>query len=168
MYDFDYDGIPDAIDLDSDNDGIPDVEEAGGTAATGTGRIASFSDVSPVDGYSDALVGSPLPRPDSDGDGLPDYRDRDSDGDGIADVVEAGGTAETGGSIASFTDVTGDQDNIRDGWNDATYNSPLTVSDSDLDGFDNYVDIDSDNDGLVDNREAPTIRRPHRCRRCRY
>ncbi len=61
--DTDSDGTPDAMDLDSDDDGISDAEEAG-----------------------DADVMSP--PVDSDGDGLPDFRDLDSDNDGLSDADE--------------------------------------------------------------------------------
>ncbi len=58
--DSDGDGIDNAFDLDSDNDGILNTEEKA----------------------PDNL--------DTDGDGTPDYLDLDSDGDGCYDVVEAG------------------------------------------------------------------------------
>jgi hypothetical protein len=61
--DTDNDGIPDVEDDDSDNDGIPDSEEAG-----------------------DSAIGTP-PR-DTDGDRIPDFQDPDSDDDGISDEEE--------------------------------------------------------------------------------
>src|SRR5690606_5780660 len=44
VYDNDLDGIINAFDLDSDNDGIPDVIEAFGVDADGNGRIDNFTD----------------------------------------------------------------------------------------------------------------------------
>ena len=75
LYDIDGDRIPDALDLDSDNDGIPDVTKAGGTAGS-DGRISGFTDTSPADGTHRSPCRNATTLPDSDGDGLPDYRDR--------------------------------------------------------------------------------------------
>ena len=41
-FDADLDGIPNHLDLDSDNDGIPDVVESGGVDADGDGRIDNY------------------------------------------------------------------------------------------------------------------------------
>ncbi|QDG50588.1 hypothetical protein FIV42_07520 [Persicimonas caeni] len=59
--DTDGDGLLDALDEDSDEDGMPDAEEAG----------------------DQRLETPPI---DTNGDGVPNYRDRDSDGDGIDDA----------------------------------------------------------------------------------
>ena len=64
--DTDGDGIPDYLDLDSDNDGILDSIEKG---------TASDASTNPAD---------------TDKDGIPDYRDLDSDNDGITDLEESG------------------------------------------------------------------------------
>ena len=74
----DGDGIPDYLDPDSDNDGIPDATEQKGAVAKvpGGGRLRRL----PQDMMS----------LDSDGDGLPNYLDVDSDGDGISDFIEKG------------------------------------------------------------------------------
>jgi hypothetical protein len=61
--DTDHDGVPDYLDLDSDNDCVPDAREAGD---------------------SDVLT----PPVDTDGDGVADFRDRDSDNDGLPDHLE--------------------------------------------------------------------------------
>ena len=53
-------GLPDFQDFDSDNDGISDIEEAGGVDADG-------------DGQADALV-SESNLTDSDGDGIPNFQ----------------------------------------------------------------------------------------------
>ena len=69
--DTDGDGTPDYKDLDSDNDGWTDAQEAGDTNVV-------------------------TPPVDSDGDGIPDFRDTDSDNDGISDKDEkAKGTDRT-------------------------------------------------------------------------
>ncbi|MEO9967060.1 MAG: T9SS type A sorting domain-containing protein [Reichenbachiella sp.] len=102
-----------------------------------------------VNGVDDTIDGLAIVPTSTDSDGLADYLDMDSDNDGIVDVIEAGGTAGTNGQIASFADA---NDN---GWNDTQESAALALTDSDADGtFANYRDIDSDNDGILDNIEA--------------
>lgn len=68
--------LPDFQDLDSDNDGINDLIEAGGNDRDQDGRIDSFfDDANNPDGVDDQLFLIPLSIPDSDGDGVPDFRD---------------------------------------------------------------------------------------------
>lgn len=94
--DDDGDGIPNYLDLDSDNDGIFDVIE-GGDGALDTnfdGRIDAadigYSD-SNSDGQADSSV-SAIETPNSDTDTLPDFIDPDSDDDGCFDAIEAAGS----------------------------------------------------------------------------
>ena len=163
--DFDLDGVPNFLDLDSDNDGITDHLEAGGTddANDGNGVIDNFDDVNPNDdGLDDDFDGgSSLPTTaggtgDTDGDGQMDFLDIDSDNDGIPDGLEAGGNTNTRG----FLDSSGDSDG--DGMlnsvdPDYTGGTPLTVPDTDSDGLRNYLDADSDNDGLPDIVEGGAV-----------
>ncbi len=152
--DFDGDGIIDANDLDSDNDGILDSDEDGGTGidptadADGDGtlnyldpNIAGFTDTI-GDGINDAF--------DTDLDGIPDFQDLDSDGDGIVDLIEAGGTDDGDGIVDSFTD--GNSDGIDDTIGTSGLNPPNT----DFEGRNNVYDIDSDDDGILDNIEGQT------------
>ena len=67
-----YDLI-DYRDLDTDDDGLLDIVEAGGVDADGNGRVDHFSDPD-GDGYHDAFLASPLPLPDSDVNGVRDFR----------------------------------------------------------------------------------------------
>lgn len=182
-YDWDLDGIINALDLDSDNDGIPDVVEAGGVDANGDGKIDNYSDAD-GDGLSDnvdAAVGiagsTGLGLPDFDGDGIANQYDLDSDNDGIPDIREALGTdADNNGKVDSSTDIDKDglmdivdQDTNNDGVMDATLKALLrTGPDNNNDGRpDNYpyknldrdarpnlYDLDSDGDGISDVREA--------------
>ena len=158
--DKDGDGKPNFLDLDSDNDGLQDVIEAGGTDADNNGTIGTgaFTDTD-GDGWSNITDasngGTALPIPNTDGDGVANYLDLDSDNDGITDVIEAGGTdADGNGTIGTgaFTDTDGDGwSNITDSDNAGT---ALANLDSDGDGHKNYLDIDSDNDGIIDNIEG--------------
>ncbi|MDQ3108687.1 MAG: gliding motility-associated C-terminal domain-containing protein [Bacteroidota bacterium] len=150
--DTDGDGIPDYHDLDSDNDGIPDVVEGGSPDTNGDGTIDNFTD-SDGNGWDDNVDngnGNAGPDvPDTDNDGVPDYLDLDSDNDGITDALEGGGSDTNGdGIIDNFTDNDGD------GWDDNTEvgngNAGPPVPDTDNDGVPNYLDIDSDGDGIAD------------------
>jgi len=127
----DGDGIFSDVDGDADGDGIPSAVEIANAPAGG----------------------------DTDGDGIPDYVDLDSDNDGINDVIEAGGKDTNGdGRQDASGDANSDedQDGIVDSVdpNDAILGGgngvALTVPDTDGDGARNYLDLDSDNDGLSD------------------
>ncbi|MEP1032234.1 T9SS type A sorting domain-containing protein [Ekhidna sp.] len=173
--DLDLDGIPDHVDKDTDNDGIPDAVEANGGllpanmdedgAYSPAYSLANDSDndgrVDDVDDTGGAYTaGTPLANPNTDGDAVNDFRDLDSDGDGIPDLVEAGGTDSDGnGTIDNFADATGD--GFNDDFDPDVFGTTLlsgSISkfalDTDGDGFANYIDIDSDDDGITDNVEA--------------
>ncbi len=128
--DTDRDGVPDATDVDDDNDGIIDSREDPDTDGDGNPETNAL---------------------DTDGDGIPDYLDLDSDNDGILDNLEAQSTA---GFIApSGVDSDGN------GLDDAYEASPgscegLQPVDKDGDKVPDFLDIDSDNDGILDNVEA--------------
>jgi len=146
--DFDGDGQADYLDLDSDNDGLTDASEAGGTDTDGDGVIDGFTDAN-NDGLDDNTAATPLAVDDTDGDGSADHLDLDADGDGIDDILEGGGTdADGDGIVDTFTDA---DDN---GLDDATEAAPLPDDDFDGDGVPDHLDIDSDNDGIPDAVEA--------------
>ncbi len=163
--DFDGDGIPNYLDLDSDNDGIPDVIEALGTDANNNGKLDGFSDLngdgisdnfvlstallktgpdtSPVDGRADNY-----PNKNKDRDFRPNAYDLDSDGDGIDDVIEAGF------SDANFNGIV-DGTIGNNGWATAVSSLvSLNIRYSDADPYPDYLDIDSDDDGIPDNIEG--------------
>ncbi len=94
----------DSVDLDSDGDGIFDLVEGRADAAAisaldgnGDGVLDSFAD-DDNDGFADSAdatnnngsgpTGTAFPIPDTDGDGAPDFQDKDSDDDGIPDDEE--------------------------------------------------------------------------------
>lgn len=181
--DSDGDGTPDYLDLDSDNDGSFDIVAGGGVDADGDGRIdpgpdsdgdgiPDASDPAPhvpgvyTDGDGDGIVDAidqdldndGIPNDvegaqDSDGDGLPNLVDLDSDNDGIPDLVEAGGADADGDGIAdNLADSNGN--GVPDAYDAANGGAALQIVDTDGDGFVNFLDVDSDADGLSDLLEA--------------
>ncbi len=87
---------------------------------------------------------------DTDGDGIPNSLDIDSDNDGITDNVE--GQPEN-----SYKAPTGN-DTDNDGWDDAydpdNGGTPFSTVDTDSDLIPDYLDSDTDNDGVLDNIEG--------------
>ncbi len=81
---------------------------------------------------------------DADGDGVPNIWDLDSDNDGIPDAVEAGFDDINGDGIADFF-----VDNNADGLHDALAGKCVII-DPDHDGLPNWIDLDSDNNGIPD------------------
>ena len=166
--DTDGDGVPDALDLDSDNDGIFDVIEAGHgqVDANGDGIIdgavadfganglfnavaSSADDINAVINYTPA---------DTDGDGVANWLDLDSDNDGILDVRENqnldqdnDGIIGTGNPIVNASGIATASEN----GSGITIN-PNVVNTDGTDGGD-YIDLDSDGDGLLDAAEAGRI-----------
>ena len=135
LIDTDCDGVPDVIDIDDDGDGILDVDEE-----------------------SYALNQETL---DSDGDGIVDRLDIDSDNDGIPDNIEWQQNIAEGILYGSY-DYGSDEgydyfaplgsDENGDGWDDrydrdGIYYPPV---DMDGDGTPDYLDEDSDGDGIAD------------------
>ncbi len=158
--DTDGDGVPDMLDRDSDNDGIPDATEASnmppasGTDSDGDGVDNAF-DVDATGGMDTNADGlDDLAQPvDTNMDGVFDHLSVDSDGDGISDHAEAG-TSQVDGDQDGIddvydADVTGGIDSNGDGIDDS-----VTPPDSDGDSVPDYLDLDSDNDGLGDAAEA--------------
>ncbi len=188
-FDKDGDGVPNHFDIDGDNDGIPDVIEAGGVDTNGDGILDNFSD-SDADGLATTIditptggilgSGNGLTAPDFDGDGIPNNLDLDSDGDGISDLREAGlPDADNNGLVDGFVDADGDglansidPKNGHSGASDPAgpgtastqtpadtdangrYNGSPTTDNTDSDARYNFLDADSDNDGITDNVEA--------------
>ena len=171
VQDLDGDGVANYIDLDSDNDGIPDIIEAGGTDSNNDGKVDSFTDTD-TDGLHDAIEGATAllksgsdtsndgmadswPNKNADLLGRPNLYDLDSDGDGILDAIESGLVGRTGsnGTVAASNGiVSGTRTN---GWANTVIGlALLSLTNSDADVVPNYLDIDSDNDGITDNVEA--------------
>ncbi|MDC1162336.1 thrombospondin type 3 repeat-containing protein, partial [Tenacibaculum sp.] len=164
--DLDGDGIPNNKDLDSDNDGIYDVLEAGGVDIDGNGI---------ADGIPNTTTGIPssagtgvTPTDSGPTSGTPDYLDLDSDEDGCSDANEAfldsdadgadDGQYGTGNPAAVNLNGTVIGADYSTGTNsDVITNGP----DPDSDGLANTCDLDDDNDGNPDtgdpNAIVPTV-----------
>ena len=156
LLDTDGDGIPNYLDLDSDNDGIADIVESGGTDANGDGLVDNFTDTD-NDGLHDPYDadngGTTVVPVDTDLDGVADHLDLDADNDGIYDVVEGGdGASDTNGDGVVDSNDTGFADANNNGMADNTEST--TEPDSDTDGIADYLELDSDNDGCNDVAEA--------------
>ncbi|WP_282148590.1 LamG-like jellyroll fold domain-containing protein [Algibacter lectus] len=115
LCDLDGDGVEDSIDLDNDDDGIPNVvelqltdDDKDGTVNNDSGAFTwvdannnglidiydhqDINGLNPGDSGFSGSLGTPIdltdPKYDTDGDGVADYLDLDSDNDGIFDAVE--------------------------------------------------------------------------------
>lgn len=174
--DFDGDGIPNHWDLDSDGDGVSDLLEGGGTDSDGDGQVAYSTPGDPTsmtdsdgDGLLDALdnidsgsgageqaSGSPLPLLNTDGLGKENFLDIDSDDDGIVDIVEAQSTL--GALSPSGSDT--DEDGIDDVFDidcqpcGAITGANIDPIDTGHDPSPDYIDLDSDGDGIPDSIEG--------------
>ncbi len=174
-FDLDYDGKINMLDLDSDNDGVTDVVESKGVDTDGDGKLDSFTDTD-NDGLSQSVDANPTGGADNtglglgnvnmDGDLLPNYLDRDSDSDGIPDVTEAG-AADTNNDAGIDAFVDSNNDGLHDLYinfgalirtgadaNGDGRADTYPTKNFDKNGLPNFMDRDSDDDGMVDVREA--------------
>jgi len=151
---------PDYIDLDSDNDTVPDNNEGNdfnfdgipdqtylGTDADGDGLDDGYEGSDINDGFDvNDEIDDPLnDLPDTDGTEDVNYRDIDDDGDGIDTPDE---------------DVDGDGDPTNDdtdGDGTPDYLDNQTDIDTDGDGVNDLLDLDDDNDGILDSVEDPNL-----------
>ena len=85
------------------------------------------------------LLATCIPK-DSDNDGVADQYDYDSDNDAIPDFIE-----NIGQNIVALSNVDVNGDGIDD-----IFGTGITAADSDNDSYPNYLDLDSDNDGIFD------------------
>ncbi|MFD2543113.1 LamG-like jellyroll fold domain-containing protein [Lacinutrix gracilariae] len=142
--DFDNDGVPNHYDLDSDNDGIFDVVESGGTDANNDGYADGAEGLTPSTMGIPTSAGTGTIPINTDNSGNDNFLDIDSDDDGIPDNIEAQSTFTYVSPLYSVNSYNGV---------DTTYATGLTVEDTDGDGIPDYIDSDSDNDGVPDIKE---------------
>ncbi|ULC59607.1 GEVED domain-containing protein [Flaviramulus sp. BrNp1-15] len=157
LCDLDGDGVADSIDLDNDNDGIPNIYELGFIDLDQDGTITNDAWIDTnnngVHDLYDPFNGGTViditdPAYDNDGDGIPNHLDLDSDNDGIYDVFEFDGLGD--GDV--------DGDGISEG------NDIATSTDTDLDEFDgdgilglyDTNDTDDDPDDNIESKDHGT------------
>ena len=146
---------PEPVLLDTDGDGIPDVEDDDDDGD-------SWSDLDELNCDSDSLLATSLPA-DADSDGICDVRDSDKDGDGWSNIdEEACGSdpvdttdipADTDGDgTCDALDGDGDGDSFSDGIELQCGSDPLDPAsipaDMDGDGTCDAMDDDMDGDGV--------------------
>ena len=144
--DIDNDTYSDNIDLDDDNDGILDTVELGSFDPDGDHDGDTIPDYIDPDfpGFTDTNSDGVDDRFDLDLDGIMNHWDLDSDGDGIPDTVEAQTTL---GYTAPSSSVNGSGV-------PTNFASGITPVNTDGDANPDYLDTDSDGDGLLDTAEA--------------
>jgi len=166
--DLDRDGTPNYLDLDSDGDGINDLTEAtgtydsdglaNGTDSDGDGMRGNYTSSSTVADNYDGFGGKGISLKDSDGDGYPDAYDIDSDNDGITDNVEGQSTCSYKLPVGTDADGDGMDDAYEVSTNSCSKAAGgITPYDKDADGIPDYLDSDSDNDGVPDTNEGAGI-----------
>jgi len=159
--DTDGDGTPDYRDIDSDDDGIFDVEEGGrpGADTDNDGRVdGEDSDgdgaADPIDDRDGHGVEEVPELPDSDGDGTPDYQETDSDDDGLPDSEEGGTPGDRpdndGDGVPDYQDDDSDNDGVEDGADNCRFDANGDQADQDGDGPGDVCDSDADGNGIAD------------------
>ncbi|MFV0258691.1 MAG: hypothetical protein ACK5PP_09620, partial [Acidimicrobiales bacterium] len=163
----DRDGLTNRLDLDADNDGMPDNLEAQATAA----YVAPTG--SHVNGISTAY-GDGLTPVDTDNDGIRDYLDLDTDNDNISDLLESGlpvtdtddnGRVDSPVGVNGLVDTVDTADTYADPSGIAVTPTGFALDDSDHDlaadgsnasatvNFD-FRETDADGDGIADSVEV--------------
>ncbi len=165
--DLDQDGVPNHLDLDSDADGVPDSTEGHDENGDGIPDAVPAGNDDDGDGLDDAFDpecagmpgdcaadGLPAATQDRDDDGSPDYLDADSDDDGLLDRVEAFDGNGDGVPEAIPSGVDADGNGLDDAFDVPQGGIGTTGQDTDEDGRPDYLDQDSDGDGIADALEC--------------
>ena len=136
--DTDNDSVFNGLDSDSENDGITNQDEDSAGSVTQASSFALRNEDSN----------------DPDGDGIANSLDLDSDGDCIPDHFEAGGSndRDRDGISDDFVDV--DMDGLHDEHDPDQGGMKLPLPDTDNDGTPDFLDTDSDDDGVTDTNET--------------
>jgi hypothetical protein len=171
--DSDNDGIPDLLEVqatdtnndgkvdifsDADNDGYTNVYDTDKNNDLVIESLANGLLKTSADANSDGRADT-YPNKNQDGDGRANPYDLDSDGDAISDVKEVllGQTKQYGSTVISDANNDGFADGAINtkGWNiDVAALANFNMPNNDSDTRPDYLDIDSDNDGITDNIEA--------------
>jgi gliding motility-associated-like protein len=140
---------------DSDNDSIPDYIE-GSKDFDGDG-VFDFADLdSDNDGILDVIENEAKDSLlDLDSDGIPNFRDLDTDNDGIDDIIEVDGSDVDFDGVAGNGKPTVDTNGVPTIANGG-YKEVFTDADLRPD----YKDLDSDEDGIIDNTEKGLSKNP--------
>lgn len=148
--DEDRDNYVNRIDIDADNDGIPDNVEAQPTIGYQAPATTVDANGIPTNYNGVGL----LNLVDTDGDGLKDFKDPDSENDGIPDINE-------NGMANSLLNVDTDGDGLDDAFEGSNLNDPADVNDEIDDPTDLTVLPDSDNNlfsgGDLDYRDVISL-----------
>jgi YD repeat-containing protein len=164
--DSDGDSIPDYLDTDDDNDGIPTINEDGNTGNpvitvdTDMDQIPNYLDPDDdgdgIDTIQEDLDNDGDPSNDDwDGDNIANYLDNDDDNDTVLTIDEYNNNEDfDNDSQPNYLDTDDDNDNVPTAFEntfDANPNDGIDVYllDTDGDGSPNHLDIDDDNDGYI-------------------
>ncbi len=160
--DSDGDGFPDYLDIDSDNDGIPDNVEAQTTAGyvAPSGLDTNNNGLDDIYETGGTLGLFPI---DTDNDSLPDYLDEDTDNDGVLDNIEGNDYNQDGIPDHVFIGSDKDNDGLDDGYEgytliDVDVNDEIDdpyddLPNTDGDSESDYRDTDDDGDGIASKDE---------------
>ena len=159
--DSDGDGVANLFDLDDENDGIPDIEEAGfkqysnGLATMDTSIWLDTNNNGLYDSIDALISGGTYAPYDTDGDTVPNYIDLDSDNDAYFDVDEAGvynGDGDINGDgVGDELDTDGD--GVLDLYDTKVGFGTLArayAQDTDSMTDPDYMQVDADNNGIND------------------
>jgi cephalosporin-C deacetylase-like acetyl esterase len=154
--DTDGDQRGDACDLDDDNDGLLDADEA----TKNTNPTQADTDLDGIgDGDDNCPLSANREQIDTDLDGEGDVCDQDDDNDGVKDEEDAfpldpsEDTDTDGDGVGNNADDDDDGDGVPDE-EDAFPLDPTETTDTDGDGIGNNADDDDDNDGVKDEDDA--------------
>lgn len=159
--DSDGDGVANLFDLDDENDGIPDIEEAGfktysnGLATMDTSIWLDTNNNGLYDSLDALISGGSYAPYDTDGDTVPNYLDLDSDNDSYFDVDEAGlfnGDGDINGDGVG-DELDADGDGVLDLYDTKVgFGTLARAYAQDTDSMTNpdYMQVDADNNGIND------------------
>jgi hypothetical protein len=148
--DTDNDGVPDFQDLDADGNGVLDaIEGSGDIDGDGLGDFQDTDNDGDFIPDQFEIGADPMHPVDTDGDGNPDYRDTDSDNDTVLDLYEGTTDFDMDGT-GNWRDLDSDGDCRSD---QVESGAVVPPRDTDADGRFDFIDRDSDDDGIPDATE---------------